>query len=322
MKTKEQLLRLFEENRGAFFSGEELAQRLAISRTAVWKAVNGLRNQGYPIDAVPKKGYRLCTETDILSQPAVEKYLDPENRGLHLHVFPSVPSTNSVLRDLAADGAPEGTVVLAGEQTAGRGRRGRSFYSPPDTGVYLSVLLRPGETGQAAALTTMAAVAVCEAIEAVSGQTASIKWVNDVYVGGKKVCGILTEASVGLETGAMDYAVVGVGINVCPPAGGFPPELADIAGSVFPAPVNDGKNRLAAEFLNRLFACCREPGDYVNRYRSRCFVLGRDITVLSADGPKRARALDVDDRCRLLVRDENGEETALFAGEISIKPEK
>ena len=317
------MLLLFEQNRDMFFSGEELAGRLAVSRTAIWKAVNALRKQGYPIAAIPNKGYCLGAKTDILSQPAVGKYLMPENRDVEIHVYRSVSSTNRVLRDLAADGAPEGCVILAGEQTAGRGRRGRSFFSPPDTGLYLSVLLRPREDwGQKpTALTTMAAVAACEAIEAVSGRAASIKWVNDVYLDGKKVCGILTEAAIGLEAGALDYAVVGVGINVSPPRDGFPDDLTPIAGTVFPAPVSDGKNRLAAEFLNRFLACYRKPDNYAARYRARCRFLGRPITVLSPEGAWPAVALDVDEECRLLVRGRDGKERTLFSGEIRIDPE-
>ena len=177
MTTKESILALFEEQRGVYFSGEEIAARLAVSRAAVWKAVNGLRKEGYEIDAVSNKGYRLAADTDILSTQGIEKYQDPVCRTLNLCVLPEAESTNTLLREKANAGAPEGTVILANTQTKGRGRRGRSFYSPADTGLYLSILLRPdGMTpDQAVKITTMAAVAVCEAVEEISGKLRKLR---------------------------------------------------------------------------------------------------------------------------------------------------
>ncbi|MGN0307733.1 MAG: biotin--[acetyl-CoA-carboxylase] ligase, partial [Lachnospiraceae bacterium] len=167
----------------------------------------------------------------------------------------------------------------------------------------------------------MAAVAVCEAIEAVSEKKALIKWVNDIYVDSKKVCGILTEASFGLEDGFLEYAVLGVGINVSPPKGGFPPELESIASSIFDQPQNDGKNRLAAEFLNRFMAhySSLEKGCYIQEYRNRSFVIGKKIQVILPHQTREALALDVDQDCRLLVEYENGKREYLSSGEISVK---
>mgnify|MGYP003015622253 FL=1 len=137
MSTKENILALFEENKGIYFSGEEIAVQLSVSRAAVWKAVNALRSDGYVIDAVPNKGYRLSMNTDILSVQGIEKYLDPQNRQLTIQVLPEVSSTNTMLREKANEEIPEGYVIIANGQTEGRGRRGRSFYSPVDTGIYL-----------------------------------------------------------------------------------------------------------------------------------------------------------------------------------------
>ena len=216
MSTKENILALFEENKGIYFSGEEIAVQLSVSRAAVWKAVNALRSDGYVIDAVPNKGYRLSMNTDILSVQGIEKYLDPQNRQLTIQVLPEVSSTNTMLREKANEEIPEGYVIIANGQTEGRGRRGRSFYSPVDTGIYLSILLRPKEiaTNELTNLTSMAAVAACETIEEVSGQTPGIKWVNDIYIGGRKVSGILTEASISMENVSVEYVVVGIGFNV------------------------------------------------------------------------------------------------------------
>lgn len=323
MGTKEQLLALFENNKGAYFSGEEIAKQLAVSRTAVWKAVKSLRGEGYQIDAVQNKGYCLSVETDILSVQGIQKYLNPICHGLELSVFSDVPCTNALVRERAAAGAPEGCAVIANAQTNGRGRNGRRFFSPADTGVYLSLLLRPPHysSRQAVRLTTMAAVAVCEAIEAVSGEKAQIKWVNDIYVSGKKVCGILTEASFGLEDGCLEFAVLGIGINVSPPKGGFPRELQSIAGTVFHETHSDGKNYLAAEFLNRFMTYYAMPHKthYADRYRSRSLVIGKEICVNFSDCQKRAVALDVDEDCRLIVKYEDGRIETLSYGEISVR---
>ncbi|HPE16085.1 MAG TPA: biotin--[acetyl-CoA-carboxylase] ligase, partial [Oscillospiraceae bacterium] len=233
-----------------------------------------------------------------------------------------VSSTNTVLKERAASGEAAGAVLAVGEQTAGRGRMGRSFFSPGGTGLYLSVLLRPdAPPGEAALITTAAAVAVAEAVEAVSGRKAGIKWVNDVYLDGKKICGILTEAGVDLETGALDYAVLGIGVNVYPPGEGFPEDLAERAGAVFDAPRGDLRNRLAAEILNRVTPFCRDLSArrFVPAYRRRSLVLGREIRIISGGEGGLALALDVDDDCRLRVRYPDGREALLSAGEVSVR---
>lgn len=322
MGTKEKLLELLQTNKGTYFSGEEIAERLCVSRTAVWKAANALRNAGYGIDAVQNRGYCLDADTDILSQKGLQQLLLPEFK-LDVEVLPIATSTNALLRERANQGAPEGLVILANEQTKGRGRLGRDFYSPPDTGVYLSLLLRPDHLPptQAVSITTMAAVAACRAIEGVSGKEALIKWVNDVFVGGKKVCGILTEAAISLENGSLDYVILGIGLNVYSPAGGFPEEIAGIAGSILTNQADEGKNRLAASFLNE-FLTLYHSGDvaiHAEEYRRRSMVIGKPIQVISPSGHKNAYALDVDDQCRLLVRYVDGTVEHLSSAEISIR---
>ena len=192
MTTKEKLLALLEDSKGTFFSGEEIARTLQVSRAAVWKAVNALREDGYTIDAATNKGYRLSPDSDILSPQGIRRFLKPEYRDLDLTVLPTAPSTNALVREKANQGRPEGCVIIACEQTDGRGRYGRQFFSPVDSGVYLSLLLRPTAYSpqQATCLTAAAAAAMCQAIEAVTGQQPGIKWVNDIFLHGKKVCGI------------------------------------------------------------------------------------------------------------------------------------
>ena len=323
MQTKDKLLTLLQSRKGEFVSGEEIAEVLALSRTAVWKAANALRTSGYRIEAVRNRGYRLAAGADILCKSDMEAILGADGDGLTLEVLSCVDSTNSLLREKANAGCPEGYVVLAGQQTGGRGRMGRRFYSPPDTGLYLSLLLRPTRLppAQAVGITTMAAVAACRAIEEVSHGDAQIKWVNDIYLGGKKVCGILTEASIGLESGSLDYAVVGVGFNVCPPEDGFPEELSQIAGAILPRSQEGARNRLAAAFLKHFLAIYRSGGTgYAEEYRRRSLVIGKPIQVLSPVGQRPAFALDVDSSCRLIVRYDDGTVEALSSSEVSIRP--
>ena len=322
MSTKEKLLELLEENREEYLSGEELAGTLAVSRAAVWKAVKSLQQEGYPIDAVTNRGYRLSRGGDRLSAPGIRKYLKDACRELPITVVEETQSTNTALRALAEAWAPEGTVYIAQSQTGGRGRMGRSFFSPTGTGLYLSLLLRPTtwEPARAAQLTAAAAAAMCEAIREVTGKEPGIKWVNDLLLDGKKVCGILTEASFSMESGVLEYAVLGLGVNVYPPEGGFPKELGEIAGAVLDTPGEDVRNRRAGEFLNRFLAGYAHPEDrsFLDTYRRRSVAVSRDITVLSGGHERRAFAFGVDDDCRLLVRYDDGTEQALSYGEIRI----
>ena len=322
MTTREKLLGLLEENREAYLSGEELAKALAVSRAAVWKAVKSLQQEGYPIDAVTNRGYRLSRGGDRLSAPGIRKYLKPEYRDLPITVEEETQSTNTALRAMAEAGAPEGTVYIAQSQTGGRGRMGRSFFSPAGTGLYLSLLLRPTawEPTRAAQLTAAAAAAMCEAIRQVTGKEPGIKWVNDLLLDGKKICGILTEASFSMESGVLEYAVLGLGVNVYLPEGGFPGQLREIAGAVLDTPGEDVRNRIAGEFLNRFLEGYEHPEDrhFLDVYRRRSIAVGREVTVLSGGWERRAFAFGLDDDCRLLVRYPDGTEQALSYGEIRI----
>ena len=322
MSTKDELLKLFEENKGTYLSGEEIADKLDISRTAVWKAVNGLKTAGYPIDSQKNKGYCLSPMTDIVSASGIGKYL---NADLTVEVYDEVVSTNTMLKERAAQGAGEGLVIIANSQTGGKGRLGRSFYSPLDTGVYISILLRPTALPpqEALKITTMAAVAASEAVDAVSGKTSKIKWVNDIFLDGLKVAGILTEASVSMESGHLEYAVLGIGFNVYEPQRGFPEEIKGIAGAILKESAADAKNRIAAEFLNRFMEISKKPeeSDYSRKYKERSLVLGRKVNVITPVGSSEATVLDITDDCSLLVRYEDGTVKELSTGEVSIRPE-
>lgn len=322
LSTKDLVRNLLWQSGGRFLSGSELAKTLSVSRTAVWKAIEQLRREGYSIESVTNRGYRLSQESDVLSEEGIRRYLKTDR--LSIRVAPSISSTNTVLKGLAAEGAPEGLALVAGAQTAGRGRLGRSFYSPTDSGVYLSLLLRP-ETpaGETTKLTACAAVAVAEAVEALSGKPAGIKWVNDVLLDGKKVCGILTEASLDCESGRMDYVVVGIGINARSPKGGFPEDLRDTAGSVFgEEAVPELRCRLAAAVLDRLWDSCGNLNDsaYYDAYKKRSVVLGKEVNILAfGKDPEPAVVLDIDRDFSLLVRCADGSTRRLSSGEVSIR---
>jgi BirA family biotin operon repressor/biotin-[acetyl-CoA-carboxylase] ligase len=325
MELKAQILEALEQNKGTYLSGSALASQLHCSRNAVWKAVKALEADGHVIEASTNKGYCLAEEDDILSPAAIEKHLGDCCEVFQIDVYKSLDSTNTMLKRLAGQGALEGRIIVALEQTSGRGRSGRAFFSPADTGIYFSLLLRPDiSASDATRITTAAAVAVAEALEAVTGADARIKWVNDVFVGDKKVCGILTEGTFNMESGGMEYAVLGIGVNVEPPAGGFPGDIADIASAVcLNNSVQPGlKSRLIAEILKRFWQYYTTLGDkaYIAAYKRKSFILGREIEVLSGDATRRAKAIDIDDDCRLVVRYDDGKTEALNSGEVRIKP--
>ena len=320
--TKEDLLTLLWQNADAYISGEELARRLSVSRTAVWKAIGQLREAGYNIESVSNRGYRLLSESDVLSEEGIRRHL--KHQELELQVYKTITSTNTVLKALAAEGAPAGLALIAGEQTAGRGRMGRSFYSPADSGLYLSLLLRPNVSAvEATRLTACAAVAVAETIEELSGRPAQIKWVNDIFVDGRKVCGILTEASVDCENGMMHYVIIGLGVNTRVPAGDFPEELKGIAGAAFDADsIPELRCRLAAGILDRLATYTQNPGAPLvfEGYRSRSLVLGKQINILAPGrDPVPAEVLDLEEDYALLVRLPDGSTQRLNSGEVSIR---
>ncbi|MEA4823951.1 MAG: biotin--[acetyl-CoA-carboxylase] ligase [Clostridiaceae bacterium] len=322
MAVRDTLLTLLENNRDRYLSGEEVAASLHVTRAAVWKAVKALEEDGYLIDATQNRGYKLQADCDLLSAAGIKKFLRQDAGDLSVEAFQTVTSTNNLLRDRAVSGAHEGLIVVAGTQTDGRGRLGRSFYSPSSTGIYMSILLRPTLPAERAVLmTTAAAVAVCEAIESVLGKTPGIKWVNDVFLDGRKVCGILTEAAFDTENGRLRYAIVGIGVNVYAPEGGFPEPLAAVAGCVTDTREGELRNKLAAEILNRFLPryYALPGGSSAEDYRRRCFVIGQRVTVHAGDTAYSATVLGVDDDCRLLVRRDDGREVTLSSGEISIR---
>lgn len=309
MTVRDSVLELFEQNKGKSLSGQELARMLGVSRASVWKAVQSLREEGYPVTGTPNRGYVLL-RNDILSAAGIKPFL---KGGWDVAVLDSVGSTNTEVRRRAQGGAPDRTVVAANMQTEGRGRRGKAFFSPGGTGLYFSVLLRPIMNLQdASQVTCRVAVAVARSIEKLAGTEAQIKWVNDIYINGKKVCGILSEAASDLESGSVEYIVVGIGINVS--TRDFPEELKEIAASI-PEGVN--RNELLAEVLNQIDGCLE--ADCMEEYKKRSCVLGKPIEIIYQDRKEPATALDIDSEGRLIVRDSFGNLKLLCSGEISVR---
>jgi BirA family biotin operon repressor/biotin-[acetyl-CoA-carboxylase] ligase len=323
MDLKQQVLKIMEENRGSSVNGSKLAKELFVTRSSIWKVVKSLQKDGYRIEAVTNKGYCLLSHNDIVSIESITPYLKGDAVNFELEVRQSVTSTNTIAKEMAAQGAKEGTVIIAREQTQGRGRMGRSFYSPVASGIYFSTILRPKlNLEDSLLITTATAVAVTKAIEAVAQVKAEIKWVNDIFVAGKKVCGILTEASLNFESGGLEYAVVGIGINI--ETKDFPEDIRPVAGSLFSDKPGDKPitSMLVAEILNNLSICMNSLTDkkYLEEYRMRSFLLGKPILVLKGKDTLPAIAIDIDEKARLIVEYEDHTREALISGEVSIRP--
>ena len=288
-------------------------------------AIKALEKSGYEINAIPNKGYCLAEKNDILSSYSIKQHL--KNPHLDISVFSSVTSTNTILKEMAEQGAKEGTVIIAEEQTAGRGRTGKQFYSPKGTGIYISILLRPDIPAEESLfLTTSAAVATARAIEDVSDKRSLIKWVNDIYLEDKKTCGILTEGAFNVETGKLDYAIVGIGINVCIPDGGFPDNIKDIATAIFDKQTDSINKRsiLIANLLDYFMEYYKDfkSKSYVKEYIERSMIIGKTITVIEGSKTSVAKAIDIDKNCRLKVQFEDGTTKWLSSGEVSTKIHK
>jgi BirA family transcriptional regulator, biotin operon repressor / biotin---[acetyl-CoA-carboxylase] ligase len=325
MSTKNQIFRLLMEHRGESVSGQTIGTSLGISRAAVWKGITALRKDGYPIEAITNKGYCLSGAVDYLSAEEISSMLDATGPTLELRVFDSLESTNKTAKEVALAEPNHDIVILANEQTAGRGRLGRSFYSPPNAGLYLSILFRPSfDMSHSILITTAAAVAVVRAIEKLSPLNLSIKWVNDIYYNEMKVCGILTEAISDFETGRIGYVVLGIGINCFDVA--YPEELSKIAGSLGGG---FSRNQLAAEIINQWNTLLPgiENRSFLDEYRKKSAVLGKEIYIFPAGALEEeatlAQALSIDNDGGLVVRYLSGNKfgltETLSGGEVSIR---
>ena len=326
--SRKAVLSFLRAHEGTYRSGEELSRALGLSRTAVWKAVDALRKEGYTIDARTGLGYCLTGTPDAMTEAEIRSFLGPVARvGRELRCLDEVDSTNLYARQIAMAGAPDGTVVTANCQTAGRGRMARSFQSPRDKGIYLTALLRPDlPPERLLPVTALAGVAVCRTVERLCGVQVGLKWPNDPILNGRKLCGILTEMSLEGETGRLQYVVVGIGINVLQAPEDFPPDVREVAISLLQAlghPVSRPAMAAALiEELDRLYEALLtgELSPYLDAYRARCINLGKTVQLLTPDGGREiAQAVDVDDQFGLMVRTADGKEKTVRSGEVSVR---
>lgn len=308
---------------GEYLSGEELSRELGITRAAVWKAVEALRHQGYEIEARTGRGYCLKATQERLGQREIAAYLGQER--LNWQVCGEVDSTNSLCKRLAMEGAPDGTAVIADCQSAGRGRRGRSFQSPAGLGLYFSILWRPEVPPQALlSLPALGAVAACRAIEDVCGVRPEIKWPNDLVFHGKKLGGILTEMAMENESDLVEYVVLGIGINVGQRREDFTGEVADMASSL---EVELGQKvsrpRLAAALLRQMdklrLEALYSPEQWLAEYRRSCLTLGAQVQIIAGAQRSTAMALDVDEEYGLVVCRADGTVETVRSGEVSVR---
>ncbi|MTV48517.1 biotin--[acetyl-CoA-carboxylase] ligase [Heliobacillus mobilis] len=309
-----------------YLSGEDLSRTLGMSRSAVWKHIVALRQEGYEIQAHTRLGYKLERASAFLIPAEVEPRLETERLGRNYHFHTSLPSSNITAKELARQGAPEGTVVLTEEQTAGRGRLGRGWYSPPGLGIYMSLILRPRiPLGQTPQVTLLASVALCKALEAVTPVRPQIKWPNDILVNGKKLCGILTELNAEME--AVNYLVVGIGINLNQQPADFPGDVANVATS---AAIAGGEPVDRIRFLTTLLSFFEADYDHWlqkgfsqlrEEWLARAAGIGTTVRIISGKQEWLGQAEGIDTDGALLVRNEDGELQRLISGEVSLRPE-
>ena len=325
MQSYQKVLNLLQKNKGRYLSGEEMGDLLGISRGAVWKAIESLRKQGIHIESRNRCGYTLQDSDGTMTPTTLALEIGDMEKADLISVYDTLPSTNTTLREEALAGAPAGKVIIANTQTSGRGRMGRSFFSPADSGIYMSVLYRPSPDSHLPESITMAAsVVIAQAIEEVTGQSPGIKWVNDLYKDGLKIAGILTEAFVNVETGGMDYIVLGVGINLYHPKDQFPDDLKSIASSLYGnKPPEDPtiRLRLTAAIIKKLWELSTSQGigDYIEDYRRRSIVLGEEVVITAGRNEIRGLVTGFDDQGHLLLKTADGQIQNIGSGEITLR---
>ncbi|WP_340386661.1 biotin--[acetyl-CoA-carboxylase] ligase [Paenibacillus sp. FSL E2-0151] len=324
MTKHEDLLHMLLNAEGRFVSGEEISRNLSISRTAVWKHVNKLRDMGYEFEAVSRKGYRLLTKPDSIDATSLQLALDTTVFGRKAVLLASTLSTQGDVLKLAEQGQAEGAVVIAEEQTGGRGRFGRQWFSPPGKGIWMSVLLRPDLPLQhTPQLTLLTGVAVCRAVRACSGADAGIKWPNDVLIDGRKVCGILLESTV--EDHEVRYCIAGIGVDVNFDPEDYPEDLTTIATSLkMETGQSVDRTKLTAAILTELeqlyFLYQKEGFGVISAlWEALSVSMNREITVTNPHGIIEGKAIGLDPSGALIVEKHDGEHTLIISGEISWK---
>lgn len=318
MSLRSDILKELEANRHIDLSGQRLAEKFGVSRNAVWKAINLLKRDGYEILSGSNKGYRLADSSDLLSAEGISGYLSEDYKDLAIFSYKEVDSTNNEAKRLIASGVISTALIVAETQTTGRGRQGRTFYSPEQTGIYMTLVIHPKiDIFDAVSITTAASVAVVRAIKTLTSARPQIKWVNDIYLNNKKLCGILTEAVTDFESGMTQSIAIGIGINIS--TADFPADIAEVAVSLTPEGIT--RNRLVAEITKELLNFTGNLNDksYMEEYRKYSLVLGKNITYYKNGAVYSAKATAIDDAGGLVVINSNGETEVLRFGEISVQ---
>ena len=322
MSVKDVLLETLSKSQNEYISGSALAEKLNVSRNAVWKAVKALESDGYLIESVTSKGYRLSSESNRLSDKFINTKLSTKALGRNIILLKETESTNNTAKEYAGDNAIHGTTIIAETQTMGKGRLGRNFSSPASTGIYMSVIIRPTFGIETASLITSAtAVAVAEATEELCSCPVMIKWVNDLYINEKKICGILTEASLGLEMKSLDYAVIGIGINVRSVKSCFDNELLKTVSSIEDeAEIAIDRNALCANILNKLEKRLDtiESRDFLSEYRQREYLTGKEITANVGGESIQGFAKGIDDNANLILEMPDSSVRYISSGEANL----
>ncbi len=325
MSVKETVLKVLEANKGSVVSGQIIAAEAGASRAAVWKAISQLREEGYLINASTKKGYILSSHSDLLSPEGIYSFSKqiPKEK---IHCFKTIDSTNAKAKQLAVQEGMDLALIVSEEQTNGRGRMGRSFFSPNASGIYMSLLIKPDfDISKSILVTTAAAVAVCRAIDSVLHINCRIKWVNDIFLGDRKIGGILTEAITDFESGQVEYIVVGVGLNYWAPNVGFPKDIQDTAGYLLDQWSPKSRNELIAKITSELIDLLNSLNnvDFLEEYKSRSFILGHQVVFShQKDGQvfsQSGKAVDIDSDGSLLVLLEDGKIKTINSGEVTIR---
>lgn len=319
---KDKLVHILKTNQD-FVSGQALCQELNVSRTAIWKAMNVLKEEGYVIEAVNRKGYRLVQEPDLVTERVIRGNLTTKRFGKTICYQEEIDSTNSRAKILGEQGYPEGTLVVAEQQNGGRGRKGRQWISEKQSGIWMTLLLRPQiPIEKVSMLTLVAALAVANGIQEYVDDAVQIKWPNDIVINGKKVCGILTEMSTELDT--IHYVVVGIGINVHTKE--FSETVKDIATSIY---LETGKHIARAELIGKILEQFQAYYDqFVNtqsleflmeEYNSRLVNIQKEVLLIENDEEQSVLSKGIDETGALVVERENGVEERIIAGEVSVR---
>lgn len=321
---KEKILKLLKDNKNQFISGQLISERLKVSRTAIWKYINLLKEEGYEIESVSRKGYMLLSTPDILNYDEISEYLKTNYIGREIFYFDSIDSTNTKAKELSYNIRTEGAVVISEEQTKGRGRLGRSWSSPNKKGIWMSIILKPQiEPQDAAKVTQVAAAAVWSAIDKIGLKT-QIKWPNDIVFNGKKICGILTEMSG--ELNRLNYLVVGIGINTNTSLHELPEEIENKATSLKIETDKDiDRKQLVALILNYFEELYNELIENKNISSSikickkNSALIGKDVRLILKGKEKEVRAIDINEEGELIVQDKDGNISKVVSGEVSVR---